>query len=263
MSLASFFTGKKKLETLPLHAVVVEVPFQQWGLYFIGEFKEKSINGHRWILIAMDYFTRWVEAIPLKKEANSMVIDFLEEKNFMRFRVKNKITTKNFRAFSSTTMITLYFYYGIVLSCSSNYYPQGNGLEESSNNNLMIIIKRIVCNNKKSWDSKIKYALWADRITKKDSSRKIPFELVYGTDVTSFIHLEIHVFKFMKQYWIGSCGLQQRINKIMEIDENKRHAYDHLWQVKSTWKRISIRRLISATFKRVKWSSYEIIKMRN
>ena len=48
----------------------------------------------------------------------------------------------------------------------------------------MTIIKKIVGDNKKAWDSKIKYALWVDRITKKSSTRKSPFELVYGLDVT-------------------------------------------------------------------------------
>jgi hypothetical protein len=75
---------------------------------------------------------------------------------------------------------TFCFDYGIVLSHSSNYYPQGNGLVESSNKNLMTIIKKTMGDNKKSWDNKIKYALWDDRITKKDSTRKSPFELVYG-----------------------------------------------------------------------------------
>jgi hypothetical protein len=46
------------------------------------------------------------------------------------------------------------------LSHSSNYCPQGNGLEESNNKNLMNIIKKVVGENKKAWDSKIKYALW-------------------------------------------------------------------------------------------------------
>jgi hypothetical protein len=71
-----------------------------------------------------------------------------------------------------------------MLSHSSNYYPQGNGLVESSNKNLMTILKKTVGDNKRSWDNKIKFALWADRITKKSATGKSPFELVYGLDVT-------------------------------------------------------------------------------
>lgn len=59
--------GKPKVHTLPLQPVVVETPFQQWGLDFIGEFKNNSSNGHKWILTCTDFFTKWVEAIPQLK----------------------------------------------------------------------------------------------------------------------------------------------------------------------------------------------------
>jgi hypothetical protein len=75
-----------------------------------------------------------------------------------------------------------FFKYGIVLSHSSNYYPQGNGLAESNNKNIMNIVKKIVGENKKSWDNKIKYALWEDHTTTKTSTGKTPFELVYGLE---------------------------------------------------------------------------------
>ena len=91
-------------------------------------------------------------------------------------------------------MSSFCFKYGIVLSHSSNYYPQGNGLAKSSNKNLMTIIKKTNGDSKKEWDSKIKYALWVDRITKKSSIEKSPFELFYGLDVTLPIHLKLLVY---------------------------------------------------------------------
>jgi hypothetical protein len=59
-----FFVGKQRLHDLPLKTIIVEEPFQQWGLDFIGEFKDNSSNGYRWILTTTNYFTGWVEAIP-------------------------------------------------------------------------------------------------------------------------------------------------------------------------------------------------------
>ena len=71
------FAGKQKLSVPPLVLVKTEAPFQQWGIYFIGEINPHSSAQHKWILTAIDYFTKWVEAIPTKGETNSVVIDFL------------------------------------------------------------------------------------------------------------------------------------------------------------------------------------------
>jgi hypothetical protein len=70
------FIGKQKLAALPLQPVVVEAPFQQWGLDFIGQFKDNSSNGYTWIITTTDYFTKWVEAIPIKSATNKVVMDF-------------------------------------------------------------------------------------------------------------------------------------------------------------------------------------------
>ena len=69
---------------------------------------------------------------------------------------------------------------GIQLVHSMSYYPQGNGLAESSNKSLVRIIRKLLETNQKSWDSKLKFALWADRVTDKISIGTSPFKLVYG-----------------------------------------------------------------------------------
>jgi transposase InsO family protein len=89
-------------------------------------------------------------------------MNVLEDKIITRFGALTKITTDNAKGFISTELSTFCFNYGIFISHSSNYYPQGSGLAESSNNNLMVVIKKVVGYNKKSWDTKIKHALWVD-----------------------------------------------------------------------------------------------------
>ena len=143
------------MKALPLNPIVVQAPFQQCGLDFIGKFKDNSRNVYSWILTATDYFTKWVEAIPTKKATDAIVMDFLEDKIITRFSVPARIITDNGPCFVSFEMSSFCFRYGIILSHSSNYYPQGNGPAKSSNKNLMTIIKKIVGDNKKAWDSKI------------------------------------------------------------------------------------------------------------
>ena len=64
----------------------------------------------------------------------------------------------------------------------------------------MTIIKNTMGDNKKSWGSEIKFALWADRITNKSATRKIPFELVYGLDVTLPIHIKLPVYQLLRDF---------------------------------------------------------------
>ena len=149
---------------------------------------------------------------------------FLEDKIITRFGVPAKITIDNAKAFSSIAMSSFCFKYNIILSSSSNYYPQGNGLAESSNKNLMTVIKKIIGDNKKSWDSKIKFALWADRITKKSVIGKSPFELVFGQDVTLPIHLEVLVYQLLQAFSVDHDALQNGVNQLVELDENRGKA---------------------------------------
>ena len=64
------FTGRPQLAALPLRPVVIDEPFQQWGIDFIGPLNPPSIAGHSYILTIMDYFTKWVEVIPTKEKKN-------------------------------------------------------------------------------------------------------------------------------------------------------------------------------------------------
>jgi hypothetical protein len=79
------FAGKQKLLALPLVPVKIDAPFQQWGLDFIGEINSHSSTQHKWILTAINYFTKWVEDIHTRKATDSMLMDFLEENILSRF----------------------------------------------------------------------------------------------------------------------------------------------------------------------------------
>lgn len=58
-------------------------PLSIRGLDFIGEFKENSSHGHKWILTTTDYFTKWVEAIPIKTTTDQVVMDSLRTKSLL------------------------------------------------------------------------------------------------------------------------------------------------------------------------------------
>jgi transposase InsO family protein len=106
----------------------------------------------------------------------------------------------NAKAFCSAKMSSFCFKYGIVLSHALDYYPQGNGQVESSNKFFMTIVKKIVGENKRSWDSKIKHALWADKITKKETTWKSSFTLVYGFEARFPVHLRLPTYGSVEDF---------------------------------------------------------------
>jgi hypothetical protein len=190
------FSGKKQIKSLPLKPVVISGPFQQWGLDFIGEIHPTSSGQHRWILTATDLFIKWIEAIPTRSASHKVIIGFLEDL-ITRFGFPSKIITDNETSFKDEPLVKFCGQFGIKLIQSTPYYPQGNGLAESSNKSLIRIIKTLLEDNKKAWDSKLKFTLWADRVTTKRSIGISPFQLVYGAEVVFPSQLAMHVEKFL------------------------------------------------------------------
>jgi hypothetical protein len=220
------FAGKQKLLSLPLKPIKANSLFQQWGLYFIGKINTPSSGQHKWILTATDYFTKWIEAVPTRNATDKVIINFLETNTFARFGCPSKLATDNAQDFKSNAMIDFCGSQNISLTHSTPYYPQGNGLAESSNKNLIRIIKNLLTESKKSWDSKLKYALWDDRINTKKSLGTSPFQLVYGIDIVFPTQLGIPVLKFLQEDIEDPNDIQWRIFQIIEVQQI-REALDH------------------------------------
>ncbi|XP_059068523.1 uncharacterized protein LOC131859029 [Cryptomeria japonica] len=196
----------------PIKTYAGEEPFQQWGLDFIGEISDKSSGGHRWILVATAYLTKWVEAIPTKQGTSKVVIKFMMENIITRYSVPARIIADNRMCFRSKEFNTFYEEYGIKISHSSPYHLQGNGQVESTNKNILKIIKKMLGQNKKGWDSKSSLALWFDRITVKKSTGKSSFELVYGKKARLPLDNLLSVHRFMIQEGIDvEDPLQERL----------------------------------------------------
>jgi hypothetical protein len=99
------FEGKKKLLPLPMKPISIEAPFQQWGLDFIGGIHPPYSGQHKWILMAIDYFTKWIEVVPCRQAIDSVIIKFLETNILSRFGCPRKIIANNATTFRSKILI--------------------------------------------------------------------------------------------------------------------------------------------------------------
>jgi transposase InsO family protein len=165
-------------------------------------------------LTATYYFTKWIEAIPTRSASHKVIIGFLED-IMARFGCPNIIITDNTASFNSKPLIKFYEQFGISLIQSTPYYRQGNGLAESSNKSHINIIKRLLEENKKSWDSKLKFSLWDDRVTTKRSLGTSPFHLVYGVEVVFPSQLELPMENFFQDYQYEPDDMIRRIHQLV------------------------------------------------
>ena len=109
------------------------------------------------------------------------------------------LVTDNAPAFKARALVNMCELLGIQWVNSTSYHPQVNGLAESSNKILVRIIRKLLEKNQKSWDSKLKFSLWADGVTDKKYIETSPFKLVYSTDSIFPIQLVLPVAKFFQE----------------------------------------------------------------
>jgi transposase InsO family protein len=122
--------------------IIKSWPFRGWGLNFIGQMHPLSSKGHRFVLVATDYFTKWTKVVPLKNTTRNDVIEFITEHIIHRFVIPQTLMTDQGTSFVSGQVREFIESYKIKLLNSSSYYAQANGQVESSNKTLIKIIKR-------------------------------------------------------------------------------------------------------------------------
>ena len=144
---------------------------------------------------------------------------FLYENIFIRFGCPVRLVTDNAPAFKAGALVNMCESMGIQLLHSTSYYPRGNSLDESSNKTLVRIIRKLLENNQKIWDSKLKFALWVDRVTEKRSIGTSSFKLVYGTKAIFPIQLILPVAKFFQEEQDEPNEMVRRMLDLVELQQ--------------------------------------------
>uniref|UniRef100_A0A2N9EST4 RNA-directed DNA polymerase n=1 Tax=Fagus sylvatica TaxID=28930 RepID=A0A2N9EST4_FAGSY len=149
-------------------------PFHTWGLDLIGPINPAS-GGYIWILVATEYFSKWVEAIPLRKATGAAVANFIREHIITRFGIPHKIISDNGTPFVNKNVREVLEHYRIKHRRSTPYYPQGNGQAEATNRMLLRILSKMVFDYGKGWNSHLADTLWAYRGSTKTATGFTPF----------------------------------------------------------------------------------------
>uniref|UniRef100_A0A2N9HMF5 Uncharacterized protein n=2 Tax=Fagus sylvatica TaxID=28930 RepID=A0A2N9HMF5_FAGSY len=151
-------------------------PFHTWGLDLIGPINPAS-GGYIWILVATEYFTKWVEAIPLRRATGAAVANFIREHIITRFGIPYKLITDNGTPFINKDVREVLEHYRVKHRRSTPYYPQGNGQAEATNRMLLRILSKMVFDYGNNWKAHLADVLWAYRSSPKTATGFTPFSL--------------------------------------------------------------------------------------
>ncbi|GKD66877.1 reverse transcriptase domain-containing protein, partial [Tanacetum coccineum] len=145
-------------DEMPQNSIQVCEIFDVWGIYFMGPFP--SSKGKKYILVAVDYLSKWVEAKALPINDARVVVKFLKSL-FARFGTPRAIISDRGTHFCNDKFAKVMSKYGVTHRLATAYHPQTSGQVEVSNRGL----KRI---------------LWAFRTAYKTPIGCTPYKLVYG-----------------------------------------------------------------------------------
>ena len=123
-------------------------PLVAWGMDVIGPIETTASNGHRFNLVAIDYFTKWVEAASYKSVTNKVVANFVRNNFICRFRVPESIITDNGANLNSHLMRYIYEQFKITHKNSTAYCTQINGVVEAANKNITKILRKMIDNHR-------------------------------------------------------------------------------------------------------------------
>ncbi|CAM8895881.1 unnamed protein product [Rhodiola kirilowii] len=237
-----------KRDEMPQQVMLEVEIFDVWGIDFMGPFPPSY--GNRYILVAVDYVSKWVEAIASPTCDAKVVAKLFKKVIFPRFGVPRTVISDGGSHFKEKQFGALLKKYAVYHKVATPYHPQTSGQVEVSNREIKATLEKTVGSSRKDWSSKLDDALWAYRTAFKTPIGMSPFRLIYGKPCHLPVELEYKSFWAIRElnFNMKSAG-EKRLLDLNELDEIRLDSYENAKIYKQKQKKWHDKKILRKEFK--------------
>ena len=154
-------------------------PFDIWGMDILGPFPTATYQ-RKFLIVAVDFFTKWVEAEPVASITTDAMERFTWQNIITRFGIPHTLITDNGRQFTSHQFKKFCANWHIHHKTTSVEHPATNGQVELANRIILKRLKKRLDAAKGRWVDELGSVLWSYRTTEQTATKETPFALTYG-----------------------------------------------------------------------------------
>jgi hypothetical protein len=167
-------------------------PLQRWGIVIVGPLTTTQGN-QKYAVVAVEYFTKWIEAKPIVNIAIVGLKRFFWKNIICHFGVPKEITVDNAKQFDCHIFKDFYYQMGVEASFMSVYHPQSIRAVEKANALIFTAIKKILENQPKcKWAEELPRAMWSHNTPICRAAKFTPFKLLYGEEPVTQEEIKLH-----------------------------------------------------------------------